>query len=201
MKPKTLFRAFLAVIKDKNVFVYGFSTLCAFGCAVAYMVSAPFIFLNTLGLSIIEFGWLAGLITASYLAGGIINNQLTKKLALDTIILIAFLCMLLAAVSISISLLFWETNFWVMVVNVFILMLASRMVFPNALAGAFSSSQQETGVISSVYGLYHTLGAVIASGLIGLISLNPAIGMALVMTGLSSLGLLIFCLCQRQNTA
>lgn len=199
LAPKNLLNAFIAVIKDKSVFVYGFSTLCAFGSAVAYMVSAPFIFLNTLGLSIIEFGWLAGLITLSYIIGGMVNNQLTKKYSLNRIILLAFICMLLASLSIGISLIVWQTNFWVMVINVFFLMLASRMVFPNALAGAFSTSKQETGVISSVYGLYHTFGAIIASALISLINFNPAISMALVMTGLSSVGLLVFCFCLKSK--
>jgi len=201
LKPKNLSTAFINVIKDRQVFIYGFSTLCAFACATAYMVSAPFIFLNTLGLSMIEFAWFAGLVTLSYIVGGIVNNQLTKYLALDRIILLALIGMLLVAISISLCLMIWSVNLTLMIVNVFLLMLASRMVFPNALAGAFTSKQKEVGIISSVYGLYHTMGAILASAIIGLLSFDAATSMAWVLMGFSTLGLISFSLRVKRQTS
>jgi len=199
LKPQNLARAFLCVIKDKQVFIYGLSTLCAFGSSVAYMVSAPFIFLNTLGFNMIEFAWVAGLITLSYLIGGLLNNQVTKRFNLNEIIFFAFVCMLMSAISLGISLIIWGPNLIAMIVNVFLLMLSSRMVFPNALAGAFTSKQKEVGVISSVYGVYHTLGAVIASGIIGMLNFDAATSMAIVLTSFSLIGLLSFYLNQRKS--
>lgn len=192
LKPKKLSGIFISVIKDRQVFIYGFSTLCAFGSAVAYMVCAPFIFLNTLGLSMIEFAWIAGLITVSYVIGGLLNNQLTKRFSLNEIILYAFVGMLISAISIGLSLIIWGPNLIAMIINVFFLMLSSRMVFPNALAGAFTSPQKEVGVISSVYGVYHTLGAVFASALIGLLDFDSSISMAIVMIGFAATGLFVF---------
>lgn len=191
---KTLSQVFISVIKDKQVFIYGFSTFCAFGCAVTYMVSAPFIFINTLGLSMIEFGWLAGFITASYVIGGLINNRLTQKVSLDSIILFAFIGMLMASFVLAISLALWGPKLVPLIICVFFLMLASRMVFPNALAGAFSSATKQVGIISSVYGAYHTLGAVIASGIMSLLHFETSVSMALVLIGFSSLGLISFTL-------
>jgi len=197
IEPKHLCRLFIRVIKDKEVFTYGIATLCAFGCAVTYMVSAPFIFLNIFGLSMIEFGWLAGLITLSYIIGGFFNNWLLKYLSPNQVILWALIGMLLTGMSIYLSFKLFGPHLIIMSTNVFLLMLSSRMVFPNALAGAFSSPIKEVGVISSVYGVYHTLGAIIASGIIGILSFNPISAMAFTMIGFACLGLSSFYLNKR----
>lgn len=197
--PGNLSRAFIKVAQDKQVFIYGFSTLCAFACTTAYMVSAPYIFLNILGLSMIEFGWLAGLVTVSYLVGGMINNQLIKRFSSDHIIFMAFITLLFAAFSMAISLLLWGVQLLAMIITVFILMLASRMVLPNALAGAFTSKQKEVGIISSVYGLYHTMGAVLASGMIALLPVDAASALIWVLILFSGIGLIVFSISKKQS--
>ncbi|WP_036181037.1 multidrug effflux MFS transporter [Marinomonas sp. MED121] len=192
LQVKPLLQTFIRVLKDRAVFTYSMTTLCAFGCAVAYMVSAPFVFLDVFGFSMIEFGWLAGLITLSYILGGFLNNYLLKKLSPDHIIFAALIGLLVTGLNIYLSIILFGPNLIIITLNVFLLTLSSRMVFPNALAGAFSSPIKEVGVISSVYGIYHTLGAIIASGIMSLLNINPISAMASTMIGFACFGIGVF---------
>lgn len=191
-KKEILMLETIKAIKNRNMIVYGLCTFCAFGSAVAYIVSAPYIFVKNFDFTIIEYSYLTALITFSYLIGGLVNSYMLKAFLMENIIKIAFLVMSLSSFYMILSYTFYGNNIYNVIVPILILMISSRLVFPSALSLAFAGGNNNSnGIMGSIYGFYHTSGAVFSTFIISVIDLEAIELMSLMTLFLSILGVFI----------
>lgn len=162
-----------------------------FGILFSYLGAAPFIFVNYLGYSITQMGYILFATTMSYVFGALYNSYSLKYKESEFVLKQGLIISLFGAVAVFIFAMLHVHNLAALIISFGIIMLGIGMVLPSAKTGAMQVFSGHGGKTASLMKFIQTLGGImvtaIASRVHSATSITDITLLFLVFTGLSLL--------------
>ncbi len=187
------------VLKNPIFVGYSFCNLAAFGGIAAWLTSLPFILQEVVGLSPVEFGWVAALAGLFFIIGGLINAILVERFGLSIMLKVGLAIMFIAGAIMLAFGLDGKINVVVIMVPVIIYIIGSSMVFSNSYAGAFHPFPKIAGTAGAVFGFLQILGGAIGSMLMSYAKAYNQIPLSIVLLGTSLMAFLVVLFCAKKG--
>ncbi|KTC66466.1 multidrug resistance protein D (plasmid) [Legionella adelaidensis] len=183
---KVMKENYLLLFRSKVFMGYTLCSCFAGAGLIAYLTIAPFLFQEKLGLSPIQFGWLAFVVAGSIFVSGFINNKMVLKKGIRVMVLIGCILMFIGGL-LMLLLLAIKTSVLTILIPVAVFSLGAGFNFINAFAGAFDPFPKMAGTTGALFGGMQDICAAFASALVALLKLQDQYLLALI---LATLGLL-----------
>lgn len=189
---RTLLHNYSILFSNRNFINYAICSSMAISGLLVYYAMSPFIFQNELGLSPVEYGWLAIFITAAMFMGRILNTFLLRFFSINQLILMGSLSMLFASFSLLFAGLLGTLSLLIILIPMIIFVLATGLVFSNAAAGALLPFPEIAGLAAAVYGGLQILGAFLSTAIAAELQEHKQIMLGLLLTGISLISIMSF---------
>ena len=174
-----------------------FCVMLAFGGILAWVTSLPFLLQDVVGLTPVEFGWVAAIAGLFFIIGGLINALLVEKTGLYFMLKVGLVIMLLGGFAMLAFGLTSTINAWVIMIPVIIYIIGSSMIFANAYAGAFHPFPTIAGTAGAIFGFLQILGGALSSALMSYMRTYSQIPLSLVLIGSAIIALVAISLLTR----
>jgi DHA1 family bicyclomycin/chloramphenicol resistance-like MFS transporter len=152
----------------------------AFAGLMIYFQLSPFLYIETLGLTTIQYGCLSLIIAASYFLGGYIVRKFVPILGVAKLMQIGISVLCLGGVTMLIACL-QETSVLAILLPTVIYVLGARIVIPNAVAGCLEEFKASAGCASGLIGAIQMLGSALISTVMSQFSIQSALPLALCL--------------------
>jgi predicted MFS family arabinose efflux permease len=159
---------------------------------VTYITISPFLFQNILGLSPIEYGWLAIYITIGIMIGQYLNSLLVTKFGIKNMLLIGILAMLFSGIALLITGVINFLNTTAIMIPVLIFTAGLCFVFSNAMTSAFHPFPHMAGSAGAMYGCLQTFGGFLTSLIVAGIHETNQLPLATIYIFLGTASALIY---------
>ena len=188
-KIKIITSNYRTLITNKTFIGYTICASAAYAGLIAYFTAAPFLLQTVVGLTPVEFGWLAFLTSGALFLTMFINSRLIVKVGIARMIFVGNLLMLSGGILMLVFGLLGYINTFVIMFPVILFAMGAGLTFSNAFAGAFHPFPRMAGVVGAVYGCLQILGGSITSALIASLHENNQLPLSyiLIFMGLAAL--------------
>ena len=186
-----ILRNYAAVLKEPQFLVFALASAFAFGGLLAYVASAPIIFMDVFKVGPREFG----LIFAGLATGFIGSNQFNILLLRRWTSAQIFSAALLVAFPVSVIILIGTLtglSLWPTLVLLFIALSSAGLTGPNGAALAISPFARNIGSASAMLGFLQIGISVVTSSAIGLSNSHQLLPVGLALSGTSGIALAIY---------
>lgn len=189
IRPIALIHNYWAVIRHPQFLGYTLCVSAAYAGIIAYVTTGPFLLQNIIGLTPIQYGWLAFVIGAAIFSSFFINSRVVLKVGINRLILLGSICMLLAGGSMGIFALLPYLSTWMIILPVAIYCMGAGFTFSNASAGAIQPFANLAGSAGALFGFLQILGGVSASAFVAKLHYSSQLPLAciFIFCGLTSL--------------
>lgn len=193
-KPKVVVRNYYLLLTSRSFLGYTLCVCCAYAGIIAYVTAAPFLLQTGVGLTPVQFGWLAFVVGGAIFTSFFINSHFVMTHGFDKMLIFGNSLMLLAGI---LMLFLW----WLGYFNVFVIMLpvaifcmGAGLTLSNAFPGAVLPFPKMAGSAAAVYGFLQILAGAFSSALMSVLPETDqvALGIFLGCLGLISLLSVIF---------
>jgi len=185
-----LLRNYLRLGGNRKLVLLCFAVAFNFSGFFLYIVSAPAVIYDLLGLSATDFAWLFVPGIGGVMLGAFLSGRLAGRLTPGRTVLIGYLVMAGAAVfNVTYCALFPPALPWT-VLPVMIYTTGMALAMPSVTLLALDLFPQLRGMTASLQGFAHSLFASITAGVISPLVSGSALTLALGMSGLLLLGAL-----------
>lgn len=172
LQPKMLVKNYFAVLSNR---IFLGNVLCAGFCMSglnAFITISPFLFMDTLKLSIVEYGWITGIVVSGMILGRILNTALLGWFRPQQNMKIGLTLMFLSGISLLIPGLMHVINVAVIIIPVYIFILGSAIVMTLAYAQSLEPFSKIAGSAGALYGSIMVLTSFFTSGTVAIIKSN-----------------------------
>jgi Bcr/CflA subfamily drug resistance transporter len=181
-----VFRMYKEFLTHRQFLGFTACSSLAFANLVAYITISPFLFQHTIGLTPIQYGWLAPLTALSYILGTLLNVKLLNYYSSHYLLHKAGFVMFAGAFIMLIFACLGVLNIWVVLLPLMLTVVANGLVFTNAFAGAFEPFPHAAGMAGAMYASLQMLAAGLASTIAALLPGQTQMGLAIMLTLMSS---------------
>lgn len=171
----------------------------AYSGIIAYCAISPFLFENILGLTPVQYGWLATVITVGLIFGQLLNALFVTTMGLKKMIVLGITLMTINGIAMYVIGYFGVLNVWVVILPTCLFLASSTFVFSSAMAGAFMPFADMAGSAGAMYGCLQILGSVLTSLLIASMTFKNQQLLATIFICLGSLSAIIYYFCLRDE--
>lgn len=192
MKPQIMFDNYSKLLTDKTFMGYLFCSGLTYAGTISYAAMSPFLFQTTLGLSVIQYGWVILYISLSIIVSRALNAWFVNIFPVNKVMLIGLLTMLTAGIFTLFLDLFHIVTLTTVIIPIIFYLLGSGLVIPNASASALQPFTDTVGYASALYGCLQLLFPFICTTIIELFPNEDIIMMGIIFTTLAIVTLLIF---------
>lgn len=165
-------------------------TLCAcFAGAgiIAWLTIAPFLLQEKMGLTSIQFGWLACVMASGIFMSGLINSMSVMRYGIALMVLCGIILMLLAGALLMYFVIIDNVTVSTIMLPVGIFSMGGGFTFINAFAGAFDPFPDIAGTAGALYGFLQDLSAATISMIIAVKHLGSQSDLAIIFMVLALL--------------
>ncbi len=169
LQRKVFFGHYLHLMKNPIFLGYSGCASLSFAGFSAYFASSPFLFETLLGLTPVEYGWLALLFAAGLGIGAYFNIFFLKLYGRHRMLVVGIVVLCFSgALMLSLGLL-GIMNVWSIILPIALYTFGAAMTLANSFAGAFHPFAQIAGFAGALYGCLQILGGVIGSTAVAMI--------------------------------
>jgi MFS transporter, DHA1 family, multidrug resistance protein len=199
LRPWPILKNYLEVLKETQFITYSVAGAFAFSGLLAYVASAPIIFMDVFHVSTKEFGIIFGGLAVGFIGSNQCNVLLLKKFSSEQI----FRATLLIECPTVTLLLICTACGWIglpaTLVLLFITLSSLGLAYPNAAALALVPFERNIGSASAMLGFLQIGISSLASASVGLFASHTMLPIAAVMTTTSWIGLVILVIGRRRH--
>ncbi|OGT26215.1 MAG: hypothetical protein A3I77_06220 [Gammaproteobacteria bacterium RIFCSPLOWO2_02_FULL_42_14] len=156
------------LLTNANFMSFAFCVMLAFGGILAWLTTLPFLLQEVVGLTAVQFGWVAAIAGLFFIVGGLINALLVEKVGIKKMLVIGLCIMLAGSIVMLIFGLLHHESTWAIMIPVVIYIVGCSMIFSNAYAGAMHGFPTMAGTAGALFGFLQILGGSISSYLMSL---------------------------------
>ena len=180
------------LLRSREFLGYMLSVAFIFAGLMAYTASAPFLFIDTLGLSPERFGILAVFNVIGFLAGTLAAGRWTLRFGIAPLVMAGTLMALTGGVAMVV--IAWTGHLGVAaIIGPMMLYLAGMgLVMPNAIAGAMAPFPQVAGTASALLGFCQMATAAAATLAVGWMSQRTQLPLGVVVMATAALATAAF---------
>lgn len=158
----------------------------------AYITVSPFLFQTILGLTALQYAWLAVYITIGIILGQCLNALWVKKLGIKYTLFVGIVIMFVSGIIMLLIGVINYINVAVIILPTLFFIVGGCLVFANAMAGAFEPFPHIAGAAGAIYGSIQALVGFIVSLIMAAIPLTNQLPLASVFVLLSIVSAAIF---------
>lgn len=150
--PKLL-RLYTKMLCTPSFIVFSILSGVSFGGIVAYYAISPFLYQTQLGLSAVQYGWLALATALALLASRALNILLAKRWGIPARLKIGLSLLCLGPIIMMVFAVFDYFSIAVIVLPYLLFMLGSGIVLPNAMVCALNDFNHAKGSAAGLFSL------------------------------------------------
>lgn len=188
-KIKTVLRNYFILLTNKTFLGYTLCVSAAYAGIIAYVTEAPFLLQTIVGLTPVQFGWLAFVIGGAIFISFFINSRFVLEVGIEKMLFTGICLMLTAGVLMLLLGLFGFINVFVIMLPVAIFCMGVGLTFSNASAGAFHPFPKMAGSVGALFGCIQILGGACASMFMAAFTSKNQLSLAVVFILLGLLSL------------
>ncbi len=181
IKPHVILNKYFQLLKSPIFMGYAGCGCLTFSGLMAYLSISPFLFQDVLGITAVEYGWLADFIAVGLASGGFINSIMVSYFGRQRLLIFGILLEILAGICMLAPAIFGKMNIWVIMIPMLIYMFGAGAVFSNSFAGAFHFFSHMAGAAGAIYGSLQILGGTVITGIMAAIHARNQIPLAIFM--------------------
>ncbi|MGX7731333.1 multidrug effflux MFS transporter [Rhodococcus sp. 2H158] len=178
---ETLARNFGTVIGNRRFVGYAATFALGFGAMFSYISASPFVVQEVLGMTPGQFSLIFAVNSVGLVAGNIVNTRLIGRFEVRNLLRYGVTQMLAAGVLLVLAVLVADTNRWLVLPLLFLVVSSLGFVMGNATALAQGQVPKAAGTGSAVMGASQFGLAALVSPLVGLGGEDTALPMALAI--------------------
>ena len=191
-RPGQIARTSVMLLRSRDFLGHMLSTAFVFAGLMAYTAAAPFLFIDTLGLSPERFGVLAVFNVIGFLAGTLAAGRWTIRVGIEPMVMIGNLLALAGGGAMAAIALAGHLGVVAIIGPMMVFLAGMGLVMPNAMAGAMGPFPRVAGTASALLGFYQMAIAAVASLAVGWLSQKSQLPLALVITGTAAVATTAF---------
>lgn len=158
-----------------------------FSGEIYYVINAPFLLQNKLGLTPVQNGWLVLVTVAGFLTGTFSSTKLCKRFSVMQLLLLGCAISFFGTAGMLMAALFWKMTVISIVVPMMFYMLGAGLIYPNAIGGCVSCFLDKTGAACSLAAAFNQgIGGLVAT-LATQVPVNTLLPLAGVLFGFALL--------------
>lgn len=181
MKPLSILKNYLAVIRDPHFLIYAVAGSISYSGVYAYISGSPHLYLEIFGVSQAQYGLIFAFIAAGLIGSSQVNRFLLKKHASEGIITKALISQCIIAGILLLAYLSDYAGFYTITLLIFGYLCCLGFVFPNAAALSLASLGHMAGNASALLGSIQMAAGALASALVSFFLGHSSLSMILVM--------------------
>lgn len=155
--PLEITKNYLSILKNAKYVGYVLCMIFVLTGEIFYVVNAPFLLQNKLGLSPVQNGWAIIVTVGGMLIGSFASNKLCKKFSINQLLFIGGVTSIIGAGAMLLFALFSTLTVTSIVVPMMFYMLGAGMIYPNAIGGCMACFPEKTGAAASLSGMLELL--------------------------------------------
>jgi len=175
------FAKYRGLLFDRRFLGYTLCVALNFGFVMAFLSGSPFVLMNALGLSAMEFGLLFALTLLGFLTSSLVTARFVLKLGVDRLLEVGTALAALAATTMVVLALAEVRSAAAIIGPYLVLMFATGLNQPSAMAGAIGPYPKIAGTASSVLGFVQFATGASVGFLVGRLHDGTAIPMTLAI--------------------
>ena len=147
-----------SMITDKLIWIYAGSIGVINGVVFSYYAEAPFIFINCLGLSTLEYGFLGLSVAIASFIGAVLGKRLLRTYHYTTVMLMGYVLMIIGSLIFLLIAYFASSNLINLLgflVGIFLIMVGIGVALPSCLSNALLKYKSSLGVAGAFLGLMY----------------------------------------------
>jgi DHA1 family bicyclomycin/chloramphenicol resistance-like MFS transporter len=152
-------RGYAKLLRSREYLGYVITGSFVFGGIFSFMAGAPFVIIDILGRSPLEFGVLSVTAVVGYMAGSFFTSRTTERLGIERLMIVGIVILFVGAVFFLGFPLAGVLNEWTIFVPLTIMAFGMAQVIPATLAGAVSVYPQIAGAGAALYGFLQMTAA------------------------------------------
>lgn len=194
LQPKMIWKNYQTIAMHRSFLL---NTLCytlSFAGLIIYFQSMPFLLMNTLALSYDSYILLTVITALSYLLGGFIVNRYVHKLGIKTMLFNGIVLMIISGTTLVLTSLLFSTQLITLILPAITYVIGTRIIIPNATAGALKEFPTMNGSASALIGSLQMIGAGIISFIVSVIDypIILELGVTFSLLGLIAMGCFLY---------
>jgi DHA1 family bicyclomycin/chloramphenicol resistance-like MFS transporter len=197
LRPKNVTLDYLKVFRERQFVIYILAGAAGSGSLFSYITGSPFVYINLLGFTATQFGWMFGMNALAVVVGNQVNRVLLRKY--DSAQILPVVTALQSATGILLltgSLLgFLPKMAFVSLMVLFLFCFG--FINPNSAALALQPFSRNVGSASAIMGSTIMISGALASGLVSYFHNRTAVPMTLMMAFYPSISFILMTIGQR----
>jgi DHA1 family bicyclomycin/chloramphenicol resistance-like MFS transporter len=197
LRPKNVTLGYLKVFRERQFVIYVLAGASGGGGLFSYITGSPFVYIDLLGFTPTQFGWIFGMNALAVVVGNQVNRVLLRKF--DSFLILPVVTAVQSATGILLltgSLMGFLPK--IAFVGLMVLFLfCFGFINPNSAALALQPFSRNVGSASAIMGSTIMVSGALASGLVSYFHNGTAVPMTLMMTLCPSTGLILMTIGQR----
>ncbi|MEO6313822.1 MAG: multidrug effflux MFS transporter [Chitinophagaceae bacterium] len=181
LKPISIIRNFIAVLKDPQFYTYAFTGAVASAGLYAYIAGSPHVFMELFKVTEKQYGWIFALIALGLIGASQINTVLLKNYSSQQIINVALCCQSITGLLLFIGTATGFLELFSTIFFIFIFLSCQGFTFPNSSALSLAPFSKNAGTASALLGgIQMSIGA-FTSAMVSILQNHTALPMTGVM--------------------
>ncbi len=169
LRPKAVIKEYISILKNKEFFIFSMARGFSIGALLAYVSSAPFIFIEYFGLTEQQFGWVFGGNAFGLILGSQLNRLVLRKFSLLQITFAtSSLLTLLTVFGLAATII--SVHFWVVYPVLFLMLFLIGFQNPNVTTLALHPFTIQAGSASALVGsismVFGSLSSILVTALV-----------------------------------
>lgn len=168
LQPRTLVGTWGYVLKSPTFWAFSLQTTATYGGLFTFLAASSFVYIDVLGLSRAQYGWVMASACVAYLAGTFLCRRLLVRLGLlRTVAIAGALSASGGTLMAGVAWMGWHQP-WALLLPFYLFMLGHGIHQPCGQSGAVGPFPQAAGVASALNGFMMMLAAFAIGGWLGL---------------------------------
>jgi DHA1 family bicyclomycin/chloramphenicol resistance-like MFS transporter len=180
---ETPFAAYAALLGDRQVIAYVLAGGLGSATLFTYIASSPSVLIGKFGVAPSHFGLFFAFNAIGIIGASQLNRRLSARWSHLQTLRGASLVAVAAALAMTAAAVSGAFGIWGVLAPLFVVLAAFGVMPPNALAGAMEAGGRRAGSTAAIYGFLQYAAGAACAALAGLVNHDPAVAMAMVMTG------------------
>jgi DHA1 family 2-module integral membrane pump EmrD-like MFS transporter len=180
-KLNVMIRNYLILLRNKAFIGFTLCSGLAYAGLVAYLTVAPFLLQNIVGLTPVQFGWLAFLVAGSIFLSAFINSKLIVAKGIPAMMFYGACLMITAGILMLALALCGFLNTVVVMLPVAFFSMGAGLTFANAFAAAFHEFPHMAGSAGALFGCIQILTGGLVSAIMAAVHATTQLPLAVIL--------------------
>lgn len=189
IKLANILKNFSRLLESKVFSTYSITAALMYGGIFTWVTAGPVILNTIYDLNALQLGLCYFFSGCMYICGNLFNRHLVYKISMNTMIKLGLFIQLLSGFSLLITYILKNNNIFILLPAIGLYMFSASLVFTNTTAGSLNEFKEISGTASSLFSTIQTLGAIITSAIIAIISEKTLLPVSAIFICVSLLAL------------